>query len=317
MNSETHFKKVRLSEKKLRYQIESFLRTCANRETQGTYKRSLREFVRWREKSGGFRFQIKDVERYKSYLTGKRKLSPASVSTYLTALRRLCTFLVERKVLSANPASFVGGYERPTSHSRAVLSETEVQSLLAVLANDNEINLRDSAIVRLMVESGLSEAEIVSANAEDFIATNSLSSLRVRAKGKTVKDELAALSLGGAEALHSYLQFRKRVYGQDLVLKSPLFLSAGNRTRGERMSTRGIREVVNYYLTVAGIKNGQTRRITPHSLRHTAALRMAAAGATPEEIRKRMRLGTVATAKLYCESNYDHAIRQTAEQHTT
>jgi integrase len=65
------------------------------------------------------------------------------------------------------------------------------------------------------------------------------------------------------------------------------------------MTTRGVRDRVNIYLELAGIKRGPTRRITPYSLRHTAATLMASQGATADEIRKRLRLGSVATALLY------------------
>ena len=86
---------------------------------------------------------------------------------------------------------------------------------------------------------------------------------------------------------------------QHLLGIDPLFASAGNRTRGERMTTRGVRERVNHYLEVAGVKKGRLRQITPYSLRHTAAVLMAEAGATADEIRDRMRLGSVMTALLY------------------
>ncbi len=70
------------------------------------------------------------------------------------------------------------------------------------------------------------------------------------------------------------------------------------------MTTRGVRDRVNASLTAAGVKQGKLRRVTPYSLRHTAALLMARNGATADEIRRRMRLGSNATAQLYLQ--YDH-----------
>jgi integrase len=69
------------------------------------------------------------------------------------------------------------------------------------------------------------------------------------------------------------------------------------------MSTRGVRERVTRYLGAAGIKDGKKGKVTPGSLRHTAALMMAASGATPDEIRERMRLGSNETAMLYVNQN--------------
>jgi site-specific recombinase XerD len=65
------------------------------------------------------------------------------------------------------------------------------------------------------------------------------------------------------------------------------------------MTTRGIRERVNYYLGVSGVKQGKARRITAFSLRHTAALILVEQGATAEELMKRLRLGSRMTAEVY------------------
>jgi site-specific recombinase XerD len=65
------------------------------------------------------------------------------------------------------------------------------------------------------------------------------------------------------------------------------------------MTTRGIRERVNYYLEVSGVKQGKARRITAFSLRHTAALMLVEQGVTAEELMKRLRIGSVMTAEVY------------------
>ena len=65
------------------------------------------------------------------------------------------------------------------------------------------------------------------------------------------------------------------------------------------MTTRGVRDRVTHYLVRAGLKGEGPRRISPYSLRHTAALLMAGDGASADEIRDRMRLGSLATAMLY------------------
>ena len=293
---DNHAKKVRLSTRRLRLSIAEFLSRIANADTRGTYDRSLREFVRWFEKTGNFRFQVNDVRQYKRYLIKTRKLSEVSVSTYLTALRRLCAFLVERGVLTMNPAEMVEGMSRPRMHVRAILTDGDVDRLFNVIVPRGEIGSRDMAIVRLMLDCGLSEAEIVTANVEDYVCGGETGNLAVRSKGRVRKDRTVALQQEVVASLSHYQSIRREMYG-DPKPADPLFLSAGNRTRGERMSTRGLRGVINQYLSVAGLKKNST--VTPYSLRHTAARRMADAGATPDEIRERMRLGTVATAKLY------------------
>jgi site-specific recombinase XerD len=76
-------------------------------------------------------------------------------------------------------------------------------------------------------------------------------------------------------------------------------MSAGNRTRGERMTSRGIRERMNAYLTVAGVKNGASRRITALSLRQTAIRSMVERGASVREIQEMFRIKKDSTVEVY------------------
>jgi len=265
-------------------------------ETRGTYERALRGFIRWFPQDGNFRFQVEDVERYKRFLTSKKKLSKVSVSTYLTALRQFCEYLVKNMILRANPARYVDGNKRPLVHSRGTLSSDEVRALYDAIDGDGKLGTRDYAMAKLMLGCGLSEIEIVRANIGDMRVTEGAASLIVQGKGRRRKDERVTLPGDVKSAVDRYLARRSRKASTE-----PLFVSAGNRTQGLRLSTRGVRDRINYYLYQAGIRQGKRRRITPYSLRHTAAVMMADAGANADEIRQRMRLGSIATAMLYLD----------------
>ncbi len=263
-------------------------------ETRGTYGRALREFVRWYSRGRAGRITTADVVRYKRHLTSGKRLSAVSVSTYLTAVRRFCDYLVRRRVMHENPARPVGGNSRPRLHSRAALTLSEVEVLLSVVERSDERGLRDFAFIRLMLGCALSEIEIIRADAGDRLEGPGGVMLRVQGKGRLRKDQAVMLPPEVAAALDAYLALRPGLAPED-----PLFASAGNRTRGKRMTTRGVRDRVSHHLVRAGLKGDRGRRITPYSLRHTAAILMAGEGASADEIRDRMRLGSVATAMLY------------------
>lgn len=299
------FPSVRISFRSLQKYQEGFLRSLLRKrpETRGTYQRALRSFLNWFQKDGKCRFRVGDIERYKRYLLKKKKLSEVSISTYLTAVRRLCDYLVREGVLSDNPGKLVGGSHRPLAHSREVLTPAEVQALFEAVSMDlvqdtDERGFRDLVFVKLMVACGLSEIEIVRANVQDLRLDREKSVLWVQGKGRVRKDAPVALPTDVLAILERYLACRGMLRPTD-----PLFASAGNRTRGERMSTRGVRERVNRCLGAAGVKDGKNGKVTPGSLRHTAALLMAASGASADEIRERMRLGSTETAMLYVTQN--------------
>jgi integrase/recombinase XerC len=271
-----------------------------NVETRGTYERALREFFRWLLLDTGFRFRPADVERYKLYLTKRKKLAPVSVSTYLTALRQFCNYLVQKDILESNPGKSVKGNERPMHHTREILSPSDVQAVLMSIERMDERGFRDYAILKVMVGCGLSEIELIRADLKDIRSVSNAMVLFVQGKGKTTKDTGVILPPDVKESFLGYLAFRK-----DADENEPLFMSAGNRTRGKRMTTRGIRERVNMYLEKSGVKMGQKRKITPFSLRHTAIKMLAASGAGVEELQSRFRIGTAGTAQMYLETSTD------------
>ena len=264
-------------------------------ETVGTYRRSLNEFERYHARrrkaaSSAFRFVEADVTAYKTYLMEERELSQVSVSTYLTALRRLCDYLVARGDLAENPARGVKGNRRPASHSRGVLSADDAHALLDAIPDGTEIGLRDRALASLMLFGGLGEIELVRADIEDLEHTLMGTVIRVQGKGRTAKDEQVPLDPAAADPLDAYLRTRGSVKPTDA-----LFVSHGHRARGERLNTRSLRGRINRHLRAAGLKR---RGITPHSLTHTAALFWLNADVPLEEVRRRMRHGTLETTMI-------------------
>lgn len=274
--------------------VSEYLRE-KSKETKGTYRRSLNEFERYHatraaRPSSRFRFVEDDVEAYKAYLMDERELSQVSVSTYLTALRRFCEYLVARGELAENPARGVKGNRRPGAHTRGVLRADEVERLLSAVPEATAIGRRDRAIVALMVFGGLSEIELVRADVGDLDRTLMGTFLRVQGKGRQSKDESVPLDEPALDPLDDYLQARV-----EAKPGAPLLVSHGHRSDGTRLNTRSVRGRVNGYLRKAGLKR---RGVSPHSLTHTAALIWLNSGMPVEEVRRRMRHGTLETTMI-------------------
>jgi integrase/recombinase XerC/integrase/recombinase XerD len=286
---------LKLSLRDLREHLQQFLQEYLkdkSKETVGTYRRSLNTFEKWFvQTQGGFRFTEDDVRDYKTYLMEERELSQVSVSTYLTALRRFCQYLTDTGQLDQNPAKAVKGNRRPDTHSREVLTETDIEALLEVIDDESQIDKRDTAIVYLMLYAGLSEIEIVRANVEDLEHTLMGPVLRVQGKGRTVKDQQVPLDEPVLTRLNQYLETRNRLKPED-----PLFVSHGHRSEGKRLNTRSVRSRINGYLKESGVKRSG---VTPHSLTHTAALIWLNEGMSLEEVKQRMRHGTLDTTMIY------------------
>ncbi|MCS6988107.1 MAG: site-specific integrase [Chloroherpetonaceae bacterium] len=289
-------KTLRLSLSRLSEEIDSFLVDYLKEkgeETKGTYQRALRTFQRYFSNARvWFRFRAEDVEQYKKYLTEEKKLSQVSVSTYLTALRRLLDYFVAQGLLEENPAKKVKGNRRPTSHTAGALTEAEVQKLLSIIPTEKLQDHRDYLIIRLMLEAAAREHEIVKANVEDLKKFSSRYVLFVQAKGKKAKDETVEVPLSLGQDIEAYLERRG-----SLAPSAPLFASNSHRARETRLTTRALHYRIQHWLEEAGIHRDN---ISPHSLRHTAAKLWLERDKLPlEEVKRRMRHGLISTTKIY------------------
>lgn len=286
---------VTLSATEVRQRIEDFAREYLRGKspaTVGTYRRSLSEFERWVAGNGGsVSFSADSVLAYKKFLADERRLHEVSISTYLTALRRLCQYLVDIGQLPDNPARAVKGNRRPAEHSREVLTVAETERLVASLQSDTQIEYRDAAIIFMMLYAGLSEIELIRADVRDLEKTLLGWFLRVQGKGRSSKDQQVAIEPPVMERIRMYLDTRGRIRPDE-----PLFVSHGHRSDGERLNTRSVRSRISGYLAAAGIKR---TGVSPHSLTHTAAVIWLNDGVPVEEVRRRMRHGTIDTTMIY------------------
>ncbi len=296
---------VKISLQRLLVLHSDYINELHNRtpETRGTYERSLREFLRWIQTEPNFVFSQSDVEQYKRYLENKRKFSNASLMTYMTSLRQFCNFLITKGLLTENPAKHVKAGKFQPQHTRKTLTPQQITLLLQTIERSDERGFRDFAIIKTMVGCGLSEIELIRANVGDVSLQRNKMQIVVQGKGKKKKDSVVIFPPDVRDAMKAYLVYRSNADEND-----PLFMSAGNRTRGARMTSRGIRERINMYLEKAGIKNGEARKITAFSLRHSAIKMMIEKGAGIEEIQKRFRIERLTTAKRYLPESVNKEI---------
>lgn len=275
--------------------INSFIRALDRRETtKETYFKALRGFAKWLRGSSPLGLSSHDIQLYKDFLVSKN-LSPTSLSTYLTAVRRFYDYLLSVDIVTENPAKKIRGSGRPQRHLRDSLSHDEVKILLGAIDPSSSIGLRDWTMINLMVGCGLSEIEILRANSGDIKVKGGKQVIFVQGKSKDKKDEYVILPTPSQQALEKYLETREKTKEDE-----PLFWGVGNRAKGERITTRAIRERVNYYLNLAGLKR---KGITPYSLRHTAAILAIKSGAAVSEVKQMLRHKTIESTLVYFEES--------------
>ena len=273
--------------------IEGFLGSIdVSENTVRTYREALRKFFGWinsRDKLQLEEIEKTDIREYKDWLKDHRAAN--TVSTYIVALRRFFDYCVSEGFLSNNPAQGVKGARKPQGHLRQDLSRAEIWALFAAIDHSTEVGKRDFAIVNLMVRNGLRIIELQRVNVGDLETRQGRKILQIRGKGRDEKDELTVLAEPTEEALLNYLVTRGSPQDEE-----PLFIGAGGRNRGGRLTRWTIRQRVTKYMIKAGVKR---QRVTPHSLRHSFITLAIEGGATLEEAQIAARHRSIETTRRY------------------
>jgi site-specific recombinase XerD len=204
----------------------------------------------------------------------------------VAAIRAFFAFLVQERVLPDSPARLLLPPERETRPPR-VLIENEYRRLRAAARE----SLRDSALIELVLQTGLRLAEIarltvgdVSLPAMDLDV--SLPNGHVRVAGRGARSRTVTLNLRAREALLAYLAEREETGSAALFLTK----------FGHGIGPRGIENIVTKYCKQASIAGTSVR-----TLRHTMAVEMLKRGATPAVIGKALGHASPDTVAIYTD----------------
>ncbi len=269
--------------------IEVFLSECDIRaNSKNVYRRGLLYFFRWVESTGRTISNLTraDILVFKDSLLSTH--SNLSVAGYLVALRRFYEWCEGNK-LYPNIAKGIKSPKRKNAYLKEHLRENQIRDLLYYY----EGNLRDYAIVNLLLRTGLRTIEVVRANVEDITFKGGQRILRVWGKGRDDKDAFVVLTDKAYLPIKQYLDTRKTA-----TLKEPLFISTSNRNQNGRLTTRTISKICKEGLCAIGL---DAHEYTAHSLRHTTAVMLLKNGSLAD-VQSVLRHTSPATSQIYTKS---------------
>lgn len=256
-----------------------------------TYRRCLRQFIKWTSLQciDLHNLTRESIINYKNSLF-EQGLSSLSVSAYINSVRLFFEFCEASKVFP-NIAKGIRSPKRKRAFRKQPLSLEQGKSLLQFAEASD---LRDRAIINLLLRTGLRTIEVVRANIEDLTFKGGKRVLLVHGKGRSEKDNFVILTDKTYKPIEEYLASR-----MDLQDKAPLFTSGSNNSKGNRLTTRTISSIAKEGLKSIGI-NG--KEYTAHSLRHTTAVNILRAGGTLENAQHTLRHSSPVTTQIYTET---------------
>jgi integrase/recombinase XerD len=256
--------------------------------SKSLYRRTLKQYFLWTTKK---RYLLSEMARpqlleYKADLLASG-LSPLTVGSYITSVRSFYEWTEANKHYP-NIAKGIKTPKRKQQFKKQPLLPAQATELLN---KTSETSPRDFAIVNLLLRTGLRTIEVVRANVEDIVFKGSQRVLLVHGKGREAKDDFVLLTDKTYQPIATYLATRGKIKPSE-----PLFTSASNNSKGERLTTRTVSQIAKTNLRAIGLDE---RSFTAHSLRHTTAVNILRAGGSLEAAQFTLRHSNPATTQIY------------------
>jgi len=232
-----------------------------------------------------------------------RELSRITQNYHLIALRSFLKYCSRRDITTLDATKI--DLPKVVRKQVSFLTFDEVSRLFAAVDKSSNTGLRDRAILELLFSGGLRVSELCNLNRDHI----NLKRREFTVRGKGQKDRPIFISPAAAEALHNYLYSR-------VDTAAPLFLNESRNATGSgdnqkvsdkkgehrRLAPRSVQRIVSHYARKAGI----TKRVSPHTLRHSFATDMLMNGADIRSVQSLLGHSNIATTQVYTHITDPH-----------
>lgn len=217
-----------------------------------------------------------------------RNNSLSTIARKMSALKSFFKFLDQGNlILKSNPVESMPGIKKP-KHIPVVLSEDEVFHLLESIGSPvGRLAVRNRAIVELLYSSGLRVAELVGTRLDDIDFIGGM----ITIFGKGSRERLVPVGNQALRVIRAYLPVRSQMLAERHERSNLLFLNA----RGKRLSSRGVRKILDVCLKQAAVK----KHISPHTLRHCFATHLLNRGCDLRSVQEMLGHQSLSTTQIY------------------
>lgn len=254
-----------------------------------TYNKAIRRFFVYLHDNNITAPVADDVYNWRDSLKAENK-SASTVNLYLTSCKLFFKFLAQRNIYK-NIAEHVKGCKLTNEHKREALTAQQGKNVIKSFDTSTLAGLRDRAMTALMMTCGLRTIEVSRANVGDMVKSYGRTALYVQGKGRTDRRECVMIPVQIEIMINEYLEARGQVTDD-----APLFAGIGNRNKGGRLTTDTISRIVKAAFKSNGLNS---KRLTAHSLRHSAATAMLLAGMELTQVQQVLRHKNINTTLVY------------------
>jgi site-specific recombinase XerD len=234
------------------------------------------------------------VRAFLDHLERVRKNSVPTRNARLAAIHAFCNYLasIDPRHIALAQTIFAVPFKRQSLRVAEYLERDEVLKIFAGIDGRTWQGQRDDALLRLLYNTGMRVQELVDLNVNHLRFSRPYT---VRIHGKGRKERTCPLWKETIAALKAHIEKR----GVNLDDATPLFV---NRA-GNRLTRFGVSYILAHRVAEAAnvCPSLLTRKVTPHTIRHTTAMHLLQSNVDLNMIRSWLGHASIETTNTYVE----------------
>jgi integrase/recombinase XerD len=212
-------------------------------------------------------------------------LQPSSIRRTISAVRTYFGYLVAEGAVAADPTDQV---EVPRAGRRlpGVLTREEAARILDAPDPADRFFWRDKALLEFAYASGVRVGELITLKVRDVDLQEGMALVL----GKGARERIVPVGRAALQAMIVYLREIRPVLARNRA-EGVVFLNA----RGTPLSRMGVWKILRKQVRRAGV----TKRVTPHTMRHSFATHLLEGGADLASVQEMLGHADIATTQIY------------------
>lgn len=263
-------------------------------KTVENYKRYLKRFIQQSGVNKTREIDTENVRVFRLYLNRQpgtktkgqdsSTLKKRTQNYYLIALRVFLKYLMQNDIPSMSPDKI----ELAKTADREV-EYLEMHELLRILEVSSS-HPRNNAIIQLLFSTGLRISELCSLNRDLDLSKDEFT---IRGKGEKLR--IVFLSDEAKKAVKKYLDTRTDFDEALFIQEGPTSVKRIENQESIRLTPRSVERIVKQKAIEAGI----SKKVTPHTIRHSFATDLLRNGADIRSVQMMLGHSNIATTQIY------------------
>lgn len=216
----------------------------------------------------------------------KQKFSERSQARWISSIKAFFKFLLEDEYREDNPASLLEG-PKLGLYLPDTLSLPDINKIISAIEVNSDLGKRNQCIIEVLYGCGLRVSELIDLK----ISNINFKEHYIKVNGKGNKTRFVPLADYTAELLESYIHNTRSKSKINKKYEDTLFLNS----RGTSMS----RVIVFLIIKELTDKAGVSKKISPHTFRHSFATHLLQNGADLRYIQEMLGHSSITTTEIY------------------